>query len=267
MEAEENMVKVSPNKEHCYYLDGYLKSNLDHAQGEVLKKDFDFFLVIDGREGYGKSTLAHQVAMHLDPTYNLERCCFSAEQFKDAVDSATKGQAIVFDETMGYLSSRGSMTKFNKMLVKIFSEMRSKNLFIILCITSFFELDKYPAIHRSVSLINIYKRSFMKVYNYNSKKNLYVKGKKFYSYCVPASFIGRCTKYFPLDKEKYEKKKQEAIKQWETIKGRERKLELQRNSLILECYKNKWSAERLAEVTGLSLSQIHRIIASQRGEI
>ena len=78
-EDDESMVKVQAGK-HNYYLDGYLKSNLDIVKKDV-KKDFDAFIIIAGREGYGKSTLASQVALYLDPTYNLSRCCLLHNSF------------------------------------------------------------------------------------------------------------------------------------------------------------------------------------------
>ena len=201
-----DMVVVTSGS-HKFYLHYILKDNLDGIKNEVLKKDYDGFFVIDGPEGYGKSTLAMQCATYLDPTFNLERTVFTIDQFLEAVETAKKGEAIVFDETMGYLSARGAMSKFNRVLIKVFSEMRSKNLFIFLCIPSFFELDKYPAIHRSVSLLHVYKRGKLTAFNHSSKKALYIYGKKFYSYEKPhADWIGRFTKYFPLDKVEYEKK-------------------------------------------------------------
>ena len=127
------------------YLDGYLKANLEALKENVTKKDYDGFIILSGREGFGKSTLAGQIAMFLDSTYNLKRCVFTAEQFTEACEEAEKFQAVVFDETMGFLSSRGAMSKFNRGLIKIMSEMRSKNLFVILCIPNFFELVRYPA--------------------------------------------------------------------------------------------------------------------------
>ena len=157
-------------------MDGFLKDNLDYVKREVIRKDFDSFICVTGREGFGKSTLAGQIALYLDPTYNLDRCTFTAEQFEEACRFAEQHQAVVFDETMGYLSSRGAMSKFNRKLIKIMSEMRSKNLFVILCIPNFFELDRYAAIHRTTGLIRVYKRGCWELYNYRNKKILYLKG-------------------------------------------------------------------------------------------
>jgi len=217
---------------HEFYIDGILKDNLDSLKQNVLK-DYDAFLIVSGREGYGKSTIAAQVATYLDSSYDLSRCCFTAEQFIDAVEKAEKYEAIVFDETMGYLSSRGSMSKFNRALIKVMSEMRSKNLFVILCIPNFFELDRYPAMHRSVALIHCYKRGRFAVFNYSAKKYLYIKGKKFYSYYqTKPDFIGVFVDYFPYNLEEYEKKKQKAIFEWSST--RKLKVETPETSLIIK---------------------------------
>lgn len=198
-----------------YYMDGYLKSNLDDLKEDVLR-DFDAFLIVDGRERFGKSTLAMQVAFYLDNTFCLARVCFTIEQFVEAVNNAEKYTAIVFDEAYGYLNSRQAISKFNKTLIKIFAEMGSKNLFIIICIPNFFELDKYPAIHRSTSLLHVYERANYKAkfgaYNFNTKVKLYSLGKKFYDFRkVAPNFTGDFTKFFPIDKEEYEKKKRESV--------------------------------------------------------
>ncbi len=228
----EEMVKIDiPHQlnpyiiKHHFFLDGYLKSNLDFVKHAVIKKNYDGFIVISGREGFGKSTLAGQIAVYLDPTYDLSRCCFTADQFIESAEEAKKFQAIVFDETMGYLSSRGAMSSFNRDLIKIFSEMRSKNLFIILCIPNFFELDRYPAMHRSTGLLYIYKRGVFGSYDYNTKKKLYLIGKKYYSYSVPPNFRGKFSKYFPLNDIEYETKKQNAINSFRKTKKEGKSLE------------------------------------------
>ena len=258
--SKDNMVKVQVG-EHNFYLDGYLKANLDTVKKDV-KKDYDAFIIMAGREGFGKSTFAFQQAKYLDPTFNLDRVVFTADQFVEAVDNAEQYQAIVFDETMGYLSSRGSMSKFNRTLIKVMSEMRSKNLFIILCISNFFELDRYPAIHRSTGLIYIYKRASFGSYDYEKKKKLYLKGKKYYSYGVSPTFIGRCTKYKVLDWNKYEEKKQNAIAEWQKTKHKEEKSLNQRNILIKHLIDNELTSKStISKLIDLSCGQIERIMA------
>lgn len=235
-------------------MDGYLQANLDLVKHSVTKQNFDCFLIVTGREGYGKSTLAGQIAKYLDPTYNLDRCCFTADQFEDACESANKYQAIVFDETMGYLSSRGAMSHFNRKLIKIMAEMRSKNLFVILCIPNFFELDRYPAMHRSTGMLHVYQRGKYGMYDYEKKKKLYLFGKKGYSYSVPPLFIGKFVTHFVLDQQEYEKKKQASIKEWLTGNNKEKKLEHQRNILLKFLYEKEYNItqQQLADLLGVT---------------
>jgi len=267
----ENMVIVQPCPEHKYFMDRYLKTNLDYMKREVLKKDYDAFIIADGMERTGKSTLLMQIAKYVDPDFNLDRVCFTISQFIKAVENAKKGQAILFDETMGYLGSRGAMSKLNRSLIKIFSEMGYKNLFILLAIPSFFELDRYAAIHRSVCLFHVYKRGGFLAFNYSKKKLLYIYGKKFYSYAKPtADFIGSYTKYFPVDKEAYQKKKQEGISQFYEERERIQYSRIQRNKLI--DYLNKvlaYDPKKISDICGLSVCQINDILKDDspwRGE-
>jgi len=256
------VIEAGENKEHKFYMDGYHKANLDWMIRD-LRKDYDAFVLYVGREGFGKSTMAFQDAIYVDPTFNLDRVVFTAEQFLEAVKNAKPGQAIVFDETMGYLSSRGALSKFNKALVKVMSEMRSKNLFVFLCIPNFFMMDWYVAQHRTTGLIYIYKRSFFASYDYPTKKRLYRQGKKLHSYSVPPNFRGRFIKYFPIDKEKYEEKKQAAINQWASHSTRELVWLSQRDSLIRLCEKNDTITRKdVSEVTGLSVNQISYIVST-----
>ena len=252
---------VIQSGEQEFYLDGYLKSNLDALKHSVIKKDFDGFIVVTGREGFGKSSLAGQVGKYLDPTFSLKNCVFTSEQFKQACINADKFQAVVFDETMGYLSSRGAMSKFNRDLIKIMSEMRSKNLFVILCIPNFFELDRYPAIHRTTGLLHIYRRGRFGSYDYPTKKKLYLTGKKFYSYSTSPNFIGVFVKHFVYDKLEYETKKQGAINSWLENNGRDVLHQKQRDILIKECIKQDWINKiSLSELIDLSIRQISRIL-------
>jgi energy-coupling factor transporter ATP-binding protein EcfA2 len=254
------MVKVQPNENHDYYLDGYLKANTDAMIRDVTKKNYDGFVLIVGREGFGKSTLAMQLAMYVDPTFNLNRVVFTAEQFLEEVEIAEKYQAIVFDETMGYLSSRGAMSKFNKTLIKVMSEMRSKNLFVFLCIPNFFMMDWYVAQHRTTGLLYVRKRGVFSSYDYPTKKKLYREGKRYHSYHIPPNFFGKFVKYFPLDIEKYEAKKQDAINQWVENKKFESKWKEQRDILINKIVNEGWGNQNeVCELIGISSSQMSRI--------
>lgn len=210
-----------------FYIDGYLKSNLDYSIMEVKRRNFDKFVLIFGREGFGKTTLALQMALYCDNTFNIDRICFTPEQFLKAVQKAEKFQAIVFDETMWGLSARAVMTRMNRYLIKIISEMRSKNLFVFMCIPSIFMMDWYVAQHRSNAGIYVYKRGCFGSYDYPTKRKLYIEGKKKHSYHVPPNFRGNFPKCFPVDEKEYEKRKQKAISSFVKLMEEEKEEELE----------------------------------------
>jgi len=207
-----------------YFVEPRIYAQIDKGKNEVLNSDLDRVFVIDGREGFaGKSTLAFQLAYAHDPTFCIERIVFNSEDFANALKTAKKGQAIVFDESFRGLSSRGSISKENKKLVQLFMEVRQRNLFIFIVLPSFFLLEKYVAIFRSHCLFHCYcskksvKRKYYKVYNYNNKKMLYICGKQMMSYYQPKiSKSNRFYAKFPktIDRESYINKKLEAFRNY-----------------------------------------------------
>lgn len=183
----------------------------------VIKKDFDGVLVVDGGEGFGKSVLAQQIAKYFDHDLNMDRIVFDAEEFVKAVQNAKPYQCIVFDEAYGGLAGRETMTKVNRIIVKMLAEVRQKNLFLIFVCPSFFDLDRYVALWRSRCLVNVYlgkglQRGFLSFYNVTKKKQLYLVGKKTYSYkLVKPNFRGRFAKGYVVDEEEYRAKKMKAL--------------------------------------------------------
>ena len=194
------------------YIDGYLKSNLDIAKSAI-KKDFDMVIGVDGVEGGGKSVMAMQAAHYCDPTLNMERIVFTPSEFRKAINKADKYQAVVYDEAYTGLMSRNTMGVINRALVSMLAEIRQKNLFVFVVMPTFFDLDRYVAIWRSRALIHVYtaegfERGYFAFYNTDRKKDLYINGKKTYSYGLPRpNFIGRFTNNYILDETEYRKKK------------------------------------------------------------
>jgi hypothetical protein len=218
------MVKIiQPERE--LYMDGYLKSNLDIAIQQV-HKDWDMVLVVDGKEGTGKSTLVSQMACYVDASFNLSRIVFTAPDLKAAIVGAKKYQAVVFDEGYQGLSSRGAMTEVNRMICSMLAEIRQKNLFVFIILPSFFDLDRYVALWRSRALIHVYTSKGVRgrfcFFNEKRKKQLYLFGKQTYSYAKPnANFYGSFTKQFPLDDKEYRKKKLEALNRYTQVEERD----------------------------------------------
>lgn len=199
-----------------FYMDGYLKSALDVAKS-VVPKDWDMVFCCDGNEGSGKSVLIMQLAYYCDPTFNIERVCFTPQDFKKKIQLSSKYQSIVYDEAYTGLSSRATMSLINRTLISMLAEIRQKNLFVFVVMPCFFDLDKYVALWRSRALFHVYtgenfQRGFFAFYNVDRKKDLYIHGKKFYSYSSPRpNFIGRFTNHYVINEAEYRIKKKNSL--------------------------------------------------------
>ena len=201
-----------------YYMDGYLKQNLDHLKRAVANK-WDGVMVVDGLEGGGKTNIGKCIAHYCsEGKFNLDNVVFTPQQFMDAVVRAKPGEAILWDEfILAGLSTEG-MNQMQNALIKFMTTIRKRRLFIILVVPWIFMLRTYFAVGRSRCLIHVYshdgiQRGRFVFYNYIDKSELYFKGKRFFKYDVKPSFYGVFTKYDGLfyDEEEYEKKKDTTI--------------------------------------------------------
>lgn len=204
-------------KEKPLYMDNGLHYQLtEKVYPSVKKKDFDWFVVVDGQEGAGKSVFAFQIAKTLHPNFTHENIAFTANDFIKLVVKAKKNECIVFDEAFTGLSSRTSLSEVNNILVSLMMEMRQKNLFIILVMPSFFMLDKYCVLHRAKGLFHVYttqgRRGYWHFYSKKGMKYLYLTGKKFYEYTgsKPIMF-GKFQDQYTINEVKYKTEKKKAL--------------------------------------------------------
>ena len=257
------------DKKHKFAVDGILKENLDII-GKEIRNDFDMVMIVDGMEGSGKSLLAMQLAYYLDHTFGLDNIAFTPDQFKKKVIEAKRYQAIVFDEAFSGLYSRNAMTYINIQLISMLAEIRQKNLFIFIVLPTFFDLDRYVAIWRSIALIHVYltegftRGSFL-FFGSNKKKDLYMKGYKTYNYRAEKSnFYGQFRKYWVINKKEYEKLKLKNLRTYANKFGSAGVME-QRNKLIKACSDKKTFTQReLGKIIGGSTRQIGRILRELR---
>lgn len=229
-----------PPREVPFFIDNVLRNSLDEVRYRVLKKDFDFVTLVDGREGSGKSVLAMQMGAYLDPNFSLDNIVFTSEEFINKIKDpkVKKGSCIILDEAFNALNSRASMTEVNRSMGAVATEMRQKNLFIIIVLPSFFDLDKQFALHRSSSLIHVYlknnvERGQFLIFPRTPKLYLYLNGKKTYNYSKPKSPLPPCKfdNYYPVDQEEYRLKKANAFKK-RTVSNQARNWLNQRNAYI-----------------------------------
>ena len=223
------------------YMDGGLHHQLTtKVVPSVQKKDFDWFMVVDGEEGAGKSVFGMQIAKTLDPNFNIDQVAFTPAEFISLVVNAKKHQCIVFDEAFTGLSSRSALSEVNQLLVSLMMEMRQKNLFIILIMPTFFMLDKYCVLHRTKGLFHVYikqgRRGYWNFYNRKRMKMLYLKGKKYYEYVHSKPIIfGRFLDQYTIDEDAYKEKKHNALR----VKKRKTKAEsykIQRDLILYGIY-------------------------------
>lgn len=258
-------MKIYKDTDKEFYIDGYLNTNLETAK-KAVSNDWDMMFVVDGYEGTGKSVLAQQVALKVDPTFNINRIVFTPKSFKQTVLSAQKRQAVVYDEAYHGLSSRGAMGTINKTLIKMLTEIRYRNLFILIVLPTVFILDKYVGIWRSRALLHVYspekfQRGFFAFYNIDKKKELYMHGKQFYSYKTPKpNFIGRFTNHYTVDKEEYKAKKRKETSLIEDELDKREDKHFERNQICHRMKRNGYNHTEIAKCVGMTSARVGQIL-------
>lgn len=242
-----------------FSLDKRLKENIDQYLIKAVKSKWDGVVLVTGMEGSAKSSICQQLAYYVDPTFakvvdykgkkavvpkdeSVDRIVFTQEQFMKAVDTAKPGQAIIWDEfVMGGLSTE-ALGKQQNELIKYMTTIRKKRLFIFMIIPSIFMLRLY-FILRTRFLIHCYspdgiQRGHFKFYSYDRKRDLFVKGRKYFSMKVSKpNFSGTfvdTTGWF-VNMDMYENKKDETIKSI----GQEEEKKKEEGGKRLQEWKNK----------------------------
>jgi hypothetical protein len=111
------------------------------------------------------------------------------------------------------------MSAINRAMVGLATEMRQLNLFVIIVLPTFFDLDRYFAIWRTDTLFHLYfdkkgKRGRYIMFPFTKKKKLYILGKKMYNYNTVKSPYPACrfNKGYVVDEMKYRMKKEQAFR-------------------------------------------------------
>lgn len=250
------------NKTISYSISTPLAEKWEHLSEKVIEENSDRVYVVTGKERSGKTFWVCQEAKFIDPTFNIDRICFTPEQFLEQIRNATAGSVVVFDEAFRGFSTRATLTKINRLLVQSMMEVGRRNLIIFIVLPVFSLLDYYVAINRSYALFVIYKtkptkgkKSYYGWRGYSEKKKsmIYYKSKKSWGVIpyVPSKLRG---KFFAKQKiinkkeikipyetfpiEEYEKKKDEAFKgkkEFERVEE-ESKMTKQRRILLVNFY-------------------------------
>lgn len=224
-----------------YSFNTLLGDNLTWWKNAVMNQDMDFVILVDGNEGSGKSVLAMQIAQFLDIDGIIDintQLCFYPEEVKKAILNLKKFKAIVWDEARRGLNRRRSTEKVNIEMTDLFAECRQHNLFLVVVMPSFYDMDMNLAVWRSRALVHVWydwnhqdidkplRRGYFRFYSEQGKKKLYCDRllRRMYKYpllrgdCFDATF----TNYYVVDEEQYRMKKRKAENKYseEKDKGR-----------------------------------------------
>lgn len=276
-----------------FYIAKALSENLDGFIKGVMTKNTSAVFIIDGRSGQGKTTLACQVGCYINkkvkdyydrkgisnqaPEFSLNNLAWTPDTFIEKFENVKKGDIIIFDEAM-IISNRSTMSELNRKVIIMMSMIRSKQVFVIFCVNSIFDLDKNLPLHRADMLLSVYPKekkfasrgAYMCVPAAGGKlKYLYITGKKYYNYnkARPA-FTNTFSGFFPFDDNEYEERKQEAVNNYfdkDSTKGKNSAI-LSRDLYIRYISDNIPSLrqEEIARIGNISPRTVSRAIARTR---
>lgn len=140
------------------------------------KKNAGF--IVTGPTGSGKSEFALKLAQDLDPTFNVERVVYTAEDFLKLIiegDSKGKigiGKAIIFDETSHdeAMDSRSSLSQTNKQMAALSTIYRALRLIVIYVAPNLNQIDSRV---RAISITGLFQLKSIDYVRQMSKADLF----------------------------------------------------------------------------------------------
>lgn len=170
-----------------YGLDNFLVKKLDlMIDRSTGKNNLDNWILVDGDEGFGKTTLsclmAYYVSQKTGRQFDASCVFYDVEKMID-IAKKTKDRIFIWDEAaLAGLSSEWQ-NKAQKRLLKLSMVIRKRRHFFVLNIPKFFKLNEYLVVDRSICLIHVYARDQMKpgafaYYTKRAKEALFYKWKR-----------------------------------------------------------------------------------------
>lgn len=273
-----------------FYMSKKLITNLDNYIDGVMSRNTSAVFILDGRSGLGKTTLSAQLGCYIankvavwkdkhrplakgknhKPIFSLDCMSWTPSQLIDGLKDAGLGDIRIMDEAMIF-SNRSAMSAYNKAVVLMMAQIRSKQIFVIFNVNSIFDLDRNLALHRADMLIHLYaagdkfaaRGRYYVIPSYRGYlKHLYVTGKKYYSYAQGHSVIrDKFTKFFPFNNNEYERRKQNAIQDFlMNEKPEGRKVRDSRDLYIKHLKKIMFSKSEIAQIGNISGKTVNRVL-------
>lgn len=109
-----------------------------------LRRNKNCLLVFTGETGSGKSFSGLDLALDVDPTFNIERIIFDPIEFVKKINSGEveKGQALLFDEAGVIHDARTWYSDTNRAMNHCVQTFRKLNLFTIFTVPNINFIDK-----------------------------------------------------------------------------------------------------------------------------
>lgn len=200
-----------------------LKKILDVCFKANTVDDWDTVWVIAGDEGGSKSNLAlHICEWWYTKLYgeckpeHIKHMCLDRLQFKTDLANLEKKEFICYDEA-GDISNRRFMDKFNFEITQAYQVIRGDNLFTLLVLPSFFDLDPFFSKRRVRGLIYVYRRGRFAVWSKQRLRQLTMINQSFpvknYWITRPTYSLGYFGKYKGILKEPYDELKTVKMKE------------------------------------------------------
>ncbi len=261
------MVLITFNQK-CFHMDDTLYRELKKMKDQVLIHNDMGVILIDGRPGSGKSTLAGQIACFLtDGKFTIDYESFNQKQTFNIMKTMVEGDCCVIDESFDVINKRTAQTSANMLTINMLQQMRSRKVFILILLPSFYDLDKNVSLWLASALLHCYrspeplgKRGQYVAYNIQGIQRLWLYGRQSYSYSLKITkpnFRARFTKYFPLDEKEYEDKKRKSLTENPKEKTQDSKYYQQRNILIKELKDKGVSVLDISKKIGLKDRSIY----------
>lgn len=246
-----------------------LKADLVNIRDNYLAQEQSWIMPVTGRIGIGKSYFAMQICKYIDPTFNLDRICFTPEKFRECLQ-LYKQKAILFDEAIIGLYAGDFMTSINRDLSKAMIMSRKYSNFIVLAIPNMRRLDKSVREDLVSSLINIKMANQMngkhrvRYFKFYSRQRL---NKILNNFPVRCNYKGNFPNYNPFGKE-YDKLKDKSIndffskleKKEKGVRSFKEQKDI-RNEVIQKLYESKKVTQKdIGKLYNLTRESISKII-------
>jgi DNA modification methylase len=135
-----------------------LKKDLDILIDDVMHESMDALIVIDGKEGSGKSYDARLIGKYISTItktpFSVPNIHFNTQNYINFSEKKPKFTINVLDEGREALNRKRGMAKSNVMFTNWISENRDKQQFHIILLPAIHDLDSYISIWRMKILIH-----------------------------------------------------------------------------------------------------------------